>query len=76
MALDEQDAYVSFAYCAFEFEGVVACARCTLTRLQLHTHVLFKYTKMATTHGSGLILILLEYVCNGIVLALDKQIVR
>ena len=35
---------------------------CTMARSQLHTLVLFKYTTMATTHGSGLILILLEYL--------------
>ena len=33
-----------------------------MTRLQLYIHMLVKYTTMATTHDSGLILISMEYI--------------
>ena len=50
----------------FEFEDVFAWCRCRMhfeiAIAHVHTCMLLKFTPMATTHGCGLILILVEYM--------------
>ena len=59
LTLDEQ--LVRWYWCMFEFECVIVWYTMQyISPSQLHTHLLFKYTLMAMTHGC--VLTLIEYM--------------
>ena len=71
-------AYVGFSV-RLNLDGSLLGIRFTMTSSQLHTRVIFKYTAITMTNDSSKWLcagVNVDWIWNGIMFALDEQIVR